>query len=381
MPSPPPFSSASLPPIRRVRLILGPDPSRASSSSRESSPELTLSSSRPFSTRRRWVELGWDTDESDLTPLEDSTDEGESEIDLPESDDEDDGGDGAGTRLSIVIPRKTEKPPEKHRWQCATVRCANLLAHGSFFKNCDACRKRSHLLRKQEMKRDQLEDATPGNIMEHAIANAVRTAAKEDAPVTGKRKRYAADDAREADAGGERLMEMPPYQHFAALLDSMRSRFSQFKAVQMRYVQLKALTGTDSKPMVFNFDGEYSVVADPSGGSVDAVVNTVIRNVQSVLELRFQLAGVYSGPEDSAIASLSGAYVAKIPQLSKKEPIAATTGSDMVTPTEASTQADSGADVPLEVTMAGELHICVAWDRRHRFFPGQRIMVRFRLVG
>ena len=68
----------------------------------------------------------------------------------------------------------------------------------------------------------------------------------------------------------------------------MRARFSQFKAVQARYVQLKALTGTDSKPMVFNFDGEYSVVADPAGGSVDSVVNTVIRDVQAALELRFQ---------------------------------------------------------------------------------------------
>ena len=68
----------------------------------------------------------------------------------------------------------------------------------------------------------------------------------------------------------------------------MRARFSQFKAVQARYVQLKARTGTDSKPMVFNFDGEYSVVADPAGGSVDSVVNTIIRNVQAALELRFQ---------------------------------------------------------------------------------------------
>ena len=167
--------SASLPPIRRVRLILGPDPSRIpssfSASSRESSPELALSSVRPFSVRRRWEALGWDTDESDLTPLEGSSDEGESEIDLPESSDDDDelaegegegeGGEGedeAGTRLSIIIPRR---PPEKHRWQCATARCANVLAHGSFFKNCDACRKRAHLLRKQA-KRDRLEDAALG---------------------------------------------------------------------------------------------------------------------------------------------------------------------------------------------------------------------------
>ncbi|KAM5541540.1 hypothetical protein V8D89_004730 [Ganoderma adspersum] len=448
--------SASLPPIRRVRLILGPDPSRMSySSSRESSPELALSSVRPFSLRRRWEALGWDTDESDLTPLEGSTDEGESEIDLPESSDdegESEGEDGTGARLSIIIPRR---PPEKHRWQCATARCANVLAHGSFFKNCDACRKRAHLLRKQ-MKCGRLEDAAPGryddielhiphdadltgyrqcshrrcsrlippesqyrfrtcgpcrararrswwrmkgleppdydpsssrksakeSIMECAIANAVRTAAKEDGAVTGKRKGHAVDEAREEDsASGEKLMEMPPYQHFAALLESMRARFSQFKAVQARYVQLKALTGTDSKPMVFNFDGEYSVVVDPSGGSVDSVVNTVIRNVQTALELPFQPVGVQSGPEESVIVSLSSKYVAKIPPLSKIVP--ATT--DNLTPSDASSAtqavAESAASAPLEVAMAGELHICVAWDRRHKFFPGQRVMLRFRLVG
>lgn len=55
----------------------------------------------------------------------------------------------------------------------------------------------------------------------------------------------------------------------------------------MRYVQLKALQGADRKPMVFGFDGEYSIVADPSGGSVDAMVNTVIRDLSLALNLVF----------------------------------------------------------------------------------------------
>ena len=55
----------------------------------------------------------------------------------------------------------------------------------------------------------------------------------------------------------------------------------------MRYVQLKALQGAERKPMVFEFDGEYSIVADPSGGSVDAIVNTVIRNLSVALHLSF----------------------------------------------------------------------------------------------
>ena len=52
-------------------------------------------------------------------------------------------------------------------------------------------------------------------------------------------------------------------------------------------MQLKALQGKERKPMVFAFDGEYSVVADPTGGSVDAMANTVIRNVSDALGLIF----------------------------------------------------------------------------------------------
>ena len=37
-------------------------------------------------------------------------------------------------------------------------------------------------------------------------------------------------------------------------------------------MQLKALQGAARRPMVFAFDGEYSVVADPAGGAVDALV-------------------------------------------------------------------------------------------------------------
>ena len=103
------------------------------------------------------------------------------------------------------------------------------------------------------------------------------------------------------------MSSQPPYQHFAALLDSMRSRFAQFKTVQARYVQLKALTGADSKPMVFNFDGEYSVVTDPSGGSVDDIVSTVIRNVQVAVDLRFQC--VVSDPCGRALCSYLHSFI------------------------------------------------------------------------
>ena len=75
----------------------------------------------------------------------------------------------------------------------------------------------------------------------------------------------------------------PLYQHFAALLGAFSTRFAEFRTAQAQYVRLRP----GARPMLFAFEGEYSVVADPSGGSVDAVVHCVVRNVQAALGLAF----------------------------------------------------------------------------------------------
>ena len=161
--------------------------------------------------------------------------------------------------------------------------------------------------------------------------------------------------------------------------------------------------------MVFTFDGEFSVVADPTGGSVDSIVGTVIGNLQAALGLAFKYVFVHSihlaerplfigaywflrpsavlpGPEGSVVAVLSCEYTARVPlllgQKQRGQRPPATTepdgASDAPRPDLASDQ-----DTPVEagVRMAGELRVGVAWDRRHRFFPGQRVLVRFKLVG
>ena len=160
----------------------------------------------------------------------------------------------------------------------------------------------------------------------------------------------------------------------------------------MRYVQLKALQGAERKPMVFEFDGEYSVVADPSGGSVDAIVNTVIRNLSVALHLSFtyvvhavltldlsdlfcRLVGVRPGPEDSIVAGLRCIYKPRISALRTKKAAEAELKSETTVPSEPKKSS------ALEVIMTGNLDVGVAWDRRHKYFPGQRIMVRFRLFG
>ncbi len=61
----------------------------------------------------------------------------------------------------------------------------------------------------------------------------------------------------------------------------------EFVDAQARYVQLQAIRGAERNPTMSSFDGEYSIVADPSGGSIDSIVNTVIRRVTIDLGLVF----------------------------------------------------------------------------------------------
>ncbi|TFK79784.1 hypothetical protein K466DRAFT_559658 [Polyporus arcularius HHB13444] len=425
--------------IRRVRLILGPRPATpaSSSSSRDSSPERSPDTSCSSTRRRRrtssaidqrWLALGWDSDESELTPLEDSTDEGESEVEPAESEDEVSAPVAvtAAPGSSPTEPKKHPASPtgKKHRGQCATPQCGNLLAPGWKWKCCDVCRLRTRILRKQERRagREELEEfELPSNgdftgwrkcsmsWCKRMLPEQYRWKMCPRCRATRRRRWHMSkhgqeglpdDEAllfaegmhaaqRAAASGGmvgvveaspdkdqvpETLEDLPAYQHFAALLETLSLRFDDFKAAQMRYVQLKALQGADRKPMVFGFDGEYSIVADPSGGSVDAMVNTVIRDLSLALNLVFTLVTVRAGPEESIIAALRCLYQPRIPALrtqKKAEP----------EPKLELDPAQPKKSAAVAVAMTGDLDITVAWDRRHKFFPGQRIMVRFRLVG
>ncbi|KAI0631790.1 hypothetical protein C8Q77DRAFT_1228710 [Trametes polyzona] len=179
----------------------------------------------------------------------------------------------------------------------------------------------------------------------------------------------------------------PMFQHFAALLTTFHTRFSEFTVAQGHYLRYKAdqqaasEQNTRRNPHVFRFDGEYSVVADPSGGLVDAVVHTVLRNVRAALGLTFTPVAVNDGPENSVMAVLRCIYAAQIPV----KPPSPTAPESHEPPDDGG--GESSAQPAVEeprldaIQMVGELQIIVAWDRRHRFFPGQRILIRFRLVG
>ena len=106
---------------------------------------------------------------------------------------------------------------------------------------------------------------------------------------------------------------------------------------------------------------------------------------------------VGSGPEDSIVATLRCVFSTQVPAPDSPPPPPTSPsipGTPLVaissldeTDTELGTETarksvSQGKELGgLELAMAGELKVCVAWDRRHKFFPGQRIIVRFRLVG
>ena len=102
--------------------------------------------------------------------------------------------------------------------------------------------------------------------------------------------------------------------------------------------------------------------------------------------------GVTSGPDESVVANLGCTFSARVSSSSDKpsDPISPSSGShtpesppETRPPSEADGCMEAGQDksTVVDITMSGELQVGVAWDQRHPFFPGQRITVRFRLVG
>ncbi|KAH9850445.1 hypothetical protein C2E23DRAFT_835112 [Lenzites betulinus] len=451
-----------VPPRPRIRLILRPPrpPSPASvesESDEESSDEPSSSSSRSSSpepltlddlTRR--ASLLWESDESDLTPLEDLTDMGESEITESESEDE--------------IPPPTPKdidlipqapwplspkppPPVKHRGICRVGRCMNLLVQNTRMRFCSICSTRKRIIQRRHQHAgtiylDKVDESMAFKLPADGDMTSFRKCSRrqckrlippeadyrwrscppcrvdarnrtrlrrlvpvdfpedddsddeEDIPLAqvvsarrrAKHKSSLPESTSPPGDPDKLLPVVPMYQHFAALLASLHTRFREFAVAQAHYIRFKAQQNdiqpdTHRNPHVFRFDGEYSVVADPSGGLVDAVVACVLRNVQAALGLQFTPVGVKDGAESSVIAILRCMYGAQIPLPRKGRPEVSPKEAAVKEDVKASVDDNAASDDMFSVKMVGELQIWVAWDRRHRYFPGQRIMVRFRLVG
>lgn len=80
------------------------------------------------------------------------------------------------------------------------------------------------------------------------------------------------------------------YQSLDSLLMDLTLRLTSFIKAQAHYV-LSRRTTTDQPPphgaLVFNFDGEFSIVADPAGGEVASRIETLRSLIGQVLGLQF----------------------------------------------------------------------------------------------
>ncbi|KAI0764264.1 hypothetical protein BD413DRAFT_197250 [Trametes elegans] len=432
---PPTASITSTPSARSPSPTRSPPPQKFGSLKK-----LTLSDAQ------RQAFLVWDSDGSELTPLEDSLDEGESEIDPSESEDDVPETPTEPTPLRpLSIQDLTSPPPPKHRGICEIVRCMNLLSQDSRLRACNVCRHRKRAHRRQLGVAVALDEAEEvGMVLDMPADGDLtgyrkcgRTSCKRLIPPEATYRWKSCPPCRVKSRNRQRvtravpfdlpdddddyllfahtptiaqdpshsvvaktvstiattpwpphtltndfrttLPSVPAYQHLAGLLDAFSVRFSEFTSAQKHYLRYKEDQQEGESPakprrdsIVFRFDGEYSIVADPSGGLVDALVQCVLRNVQAILGLTFTPIGVNAGPEESVIAILRCMYTTEVSLLDSPTEKATSDAGD---------KPNGDASQTLTVRMVGELQIYVAWDRRHKFFPGQRILVRFRLVG
>ncbi|OBZ72928.1 hypothetical protein A0H81_07189 [Grifola frondosa] len=407
-----------------------------SSSLRGPSPPIPSSSVASGATAERSSSPAWDTDDSDLTPLEDSADEGESEVDLPESDEEPEALSGTArtaplssvcsirmchnllhphSKWKLCEPcrvhrrhyqrsRLADSPNKRGPYKaddhedgnndsamsvdydpsesriCTIRRCQNIIPPLSLYrwKMCESCRRRARLRarhRRQDVTHDdssQLESMT--DHPSGTVKNLDATNEKLGPPVARCAEPATASSTSALPNQESLDLVLPTYQHLPALLEALHTRFTSFVLAQAQYLHFKLhceAAPDGGKPVLFSFDGEYSVVADPAGGQVDSVVQGVVWEIQAMLGTRFRPLAVQSGPNQSIITRLTCLHDVLVPLPPGKPP------------SEADPAVPSSQNVEELTTkrMMGELEVHVMWDRRHPFFPGQRIYVRFRLVG
>ncbi|KIJ93256.1 hypothetical protein K443DRAFT_407394 [Laccaria amethystina LaAM-08-1] len=157
------------------------------------------------------------------------------------------------------------------------------------------------------------------------------------------------------------------YRSLPSLLEDFRLRLAGFLQAQSYHFMCSS-NGVDGPPRaLFGFDGEFSVVAldlDVPGRKAD-VEGEVLRlkgEVERLGRMQFSPKRMVSIFDFGIITRFVCMH--KVPML---KPVVIQPG---------------GAPTPAySKTMQGELEISVLADKTHRFLPGQRTIVRFRLIG
>ncbi|KZT12509.1 uncharacterized protein LAESUDRAFT_753584 [Laetiporus sulphureus 93-53] len=162
------------------------------------------------------------------------------------------------------------------------------------------------------------------------------------------------------------------FQHISRLLECLHERFFGFLSAQAQYLRFKFSQGLKNDgfgPVLFNFDGEYSIVADPAGGPVDSTVKNVMSQIETTIGVKFREASVYTCPDHSIVTRFGCLHEiqVEVPHI-------------LTSPTMEPSVPNATGGL-LVRRMAGEMEVHIAWDRRHKYFPGQKIALHFKLLG
>ncbi|KAL1709797.1 hypothetical protein EV121DRAFT_276031 [Schizophyllum commune] len=160
----------------------------------------------------------------------------------------------------------------------------------------------------------------------------------------------------------------PEYPTFMLLLVEFYTRLRDFLETQARYLVLSNMAGRNHEgPSMFAFDGEYSVIAMDYDvlGRKEAVVQHA-----RVLKDEIECAGRLKFGPTMWVSQVEHGVVARF-----------ACDHEVLIHVAATAEKDQQTAAPLHKIMRGELEIAIMADGSHRFFPGQRTVVRFRLVG
>ncbi|KAJ6602283.1 hypothetical protein B0H10DRAFT_662764 [Mycena sp. CBHHK59/15] len=170
----------------------------------------------------------------------------------------------------------------------------------------------------------------------------------------------------------KRISPYPPYQCYNDLLKDFGARFHNFIEAQSYYFLIRGRQASDSQPpaqAMFDFSGEYSVVA-PDLLVIDRK-SEVEADVHRVKDALAQAGGLDFSPTSwVSILGNPGGIVTRfacVHLVNVFLPIRVPPGHP---PNPARPK-----------SMQGELEIAVMPDDSHKYFPGQKTIVRFRLVG
>lgn len=159
----------------------------------------------------------------------------------------------------------------------------------------------------------------------------------------------------------------PEFPTFMLLLAEFYTRLRDFLETQARYFLLSSNVGRHLEgPSMFAFDGEYSVIAMDYDvlGRKEAVVQHA-----RVLKDEIECAGRLKFGPTMWVSQVDHGVVARF-------------ACDHEVLVHLPKQETSKKDQPpFHKVMRGELEIAVMADGSHQYFPGQRTVIRFRLVG